>query len=204
MTHALAPALFSTLRRFLRPAHGTRERCDLCAADIPGEHSHVVDLATRQLRCTCLACSGVGQATGRYRAVSQRYAQLPPTTLSEAVWQQLGIPVDLVFFVVNSQLGRLVALYPGPAGTTESQLPLDMGRVLQTAHPLIAAMEPDVEALLVRKHAATFSAFLVPIDACYDLVGRMRAHWIGMNGGDRVRVEVDRLFASILRRSTLP
>ena len=37
-------------------------------------------------------------------------------------------------------------------------------------------MEPDVEALLVRRERdASFECYLVPIDACYELTGIVRA-----------------------------
>ena len=45
-------------------------------------------------------------------------------------------------------------------------------------------LEPDVEALLVqRPAAASFECFLVLIDACYELVGLVRMHWKGFDGG---------------------
>jgi hypothetical protein len=40
----------------------------------------------------------------------------------------------------------------------------------------------------------------VPIDACYELVGRIRTHWKGLDGGDDVRTEMDRFFAALRDR----
>jgi hypothetical protein len=56
----------------------------------------------------------------------------------------------MVFFFRNSRLDRTVAVYPGPAGATESELPLQAWDEVVAANPALATMEPDVEAVLVR------------------------------------------------------
>jgi Fe-S cluster biogenesis protein NfuA len=40
------------------------------------------------------------------------------------LWDDLQIPVGVAFFFTNSELGRVVGVYPGPAGATESELTL--------------------------------------------------------------------------------
>jgi hypothetical protein len=37
----------------------------------------------------------------------------------------------------------------------------------------------------------------VPIDRCYELVGRMRRHWRGFDGGDEVRAQIEVFFAGL-------
>ena len=68
----------------------------------------------------------------------------------------------------------------------------------------------DVEALLVRvpdrEHAdpelnAPAECYLVPIDACYEFVGRLRMLWRGFDGGHEVREFVDEFFDRIKARS---
>ena len=121
--------------------------------------------------------------------------------IAPAQWDALAIPVDLAFFFFNSDLARTVACYPGPAGAAESLLPLAAWPALVDANPWIQALAPDVEALLVRRIDEEYICFLVPIDACYELVGRIRSEWTGLGGGDRVRREIDQFFATILDKS---
>ncbi|HET6982341.1 MAG TPA: DUF5947 family protein, partial [Myxococcaceae bacterium] len=68
--------------------------------------------------------------------------------------------------------------------------------------PLLGAMEPDVEALLVRgePHGERLETFLVPIDACYELTGRVRRLWRGFDGGDEARAELARFFSALRAR----
>ena len=46
------------------------------------------------------------------------------------------------------------AYYPSPMGPTESLLELDAWAALEAANPVLATLEPDVEALLVNRRAA--------------------------------------------------
>ena len=71
----------------------------------------------------------------------------------------------------------MAAFYPSPAGATESVLPLDTWDEVVAANPELATLQPDVEAFLVRGRARTAAGaecYLVPIDACYELVGQLR------------------------------
>jgi hypothetical protein len=92
----------------------------------------------------------------------------------------------------------VVACYPSPAGATESLLDLDAWERLRRAHPLLAAPDADVEAIYVCPVEGRLAAFLVPIDACYHLVGDVRRRWRGLDGGDGVR-QVLAAFADHLR-----
>jgi hypothetical protein len=120
-------------------------------------------------------------------------------------WQALQIPVSIAFFMINGAIGRTIAFYPSPAGATESALPLTAWREVETANPWLRIMAADVEALLVRQihdnGRDAYDGFIVPIDACYDLVGRIRLHWTGFAGGDAVRNEIDRFFSDVAGRS---
>ena len=149
------------LKRFMEreqaPKPRPGERCEMCGEPIPDEHSHVVNVQTRGLMCTCRGCyllfTHDGAAQGRYRAVPDRYLYDPAFKLGDAQWESLQIPVSMAFFFVNSTLDRFVAFYPSPAGATESLLPLDTwGEVLE-ANPAFAGITPDVEALLLNRLA---------------------------------------------------
>jgi len=68
---------------------------------------------------------------------------------------------------------------------------------------VLAELEPDVETLLVhgRAEAGGFDCFLAPIDACYELVGRVRRTWRGFHGGEEARREIDAFFAGLRAKS---
>jgi hypothetical protein len=198
------------LERFLRPAPKPRagERCEMCGVDIADEHGHVVNLESRNLMCTCRPCALLfahdGASQGRYRAVPERYLYDPDFQIADAVWDTLQIPVSMAFFFLNSRQGEYVAFYPSPAGATESMLPLDTWRQVLDDNPALGQPEPDVEALLVFRHDGRSDCFLVPIDACYELVGRVRMRWKGFDGGQEAWADIDAFFAALQARSRRP
>jgi hypothetical protein len=202
-------AALSGLRRVVvnRPAPPTGERCEMCAEPISAEHQHVVNLESRGLMCTCRGCYLLFTAEDaelRYRAVPERYLSFPGLDLDARQYDELEIPVGLAFLFRNSVLGRMVAFYPGPAGATESELPLQAWSRIVAANPQLGVLSADVEALLVRGTDAgrnAFSCHLVPIDACYELVGRLRLLWRGFDGGSEVRQAMDEFFAAVAERA---
>jgi hypothetical protein len=179
----------------------------MCAEPIDDGHSHVVDVVGRGLLCTCRPCYLLFTAEGaelRYRAVPNRYLSFPGFSLTSGQWDELEIPVGLAFFFVNSVLGKVVAFYPGPAGATESELPLGAWDRIAATNPALATLAPDVEALIVRtpdRRSGAEDAFLVPIDRCYELVGGLRRTWRGFDGGQEARALLDGFFADLAARS---
>ena len=126
--------------------------------------------------------------------------------LSDEVWAGFGIPIGLTFLMRSSVSGGVVALYPSPAGATESLLPLDTWDDIVTAHPDLATLLPDVEAFLVRSErpgAGTAECYLVPIDACYEMVGQLRRLWRGFDGGQEAHDALDAFFDRIRTRAQL-
>ena len=195
------------LRRFLsRPAPGEEpiaERCDLCATPVPPEHPHLVHVTERWMRCACGPCAFLFDApgAGEYRRVPDRYLTDPANAATEAQWEALSIPVGVVFFLRSSATGGIVACYPSPAGATESELPLDAWDGGVGALPLAAELATDVEALLLRREPPT--CLLVPIDACYRLVGLARKYWRGFDGGSEAHAAIDGFFADALDRAAV-
>jgi hypothetical protein len=195
------------LRRFRdpKPLERAGERCEMCAAPIGDEHPHVVDVESRGLRCACRPChalfSAAGAARGRYRSVPDRHRYVPRFALADRVWASAGIPVGMAFLFANSASGEVVAFYPSPAGATESMLPDDVWRSLLADNPEFADIAPDVEALLITRGDDGFEAFLVPIDACYRLVGLVRTVWKGFDGGTDARAALDGFFERLRSRS---
>ena len=199
----------AVLRRIAstRPAQPAGERCEMCAEPITEAHQHVVDLESRSLLCTCRPCYLLftdSSAHLRYRSVPDRYLSFEPFELGPAQWDELEIPVGLAFFFFNSALGRTAAFYPSPAGATESELPLNAWASVQAANPAITVLAPDTEALLIRSPGPDrerADCHLVPIDACYELVGRLRRVWKGFDGGQESRQELAGFFDRISSRS---
>jgi hypothetical protein len=181
------------------------ERCEMCAEPIGERHGHVVDVENRGLMCTCRPCAllftAEGAGGGRYRAVPERYRYAADVPFAESTWDAIGIPVATAFFFTNSELGHTVAFYPSPAGATESLLSLEAWTDLLAAIPALADLRPDVEALLVHKSESGFECFAVPIDACYQLVGLVRMHWQGFDGGEEAWAAIHEFFAGLRERS---
>ena len=187
-----------------RPMPSMDERCEMCGESIGEEHQHIVNVSTRSLVCSCRGCYLLftqQDAALAYRAVPDRYLSFPSLDLGPAQWDDLQIPVGVAFFFHNSQLGRTTAFYPSPAGATESELPLGAWEELVAGNAELATLLPDVEALLVRRGEDSVDCYLVPIDACYQLVGRLRTLWRGFDGGRDAREALDAFFDDVRERS---
>ena len=186
----------------------TVERCELCSAELPPEHQHLLEPPTRKLLCACEACSVLfsGQAGIKYKRVPRRLRYLADFAMSDAQWDGLMVPINMAFFFYSSPQERVLALYPSPAGPTESSLPLDSWQDIVDQNPVLSSMEPDVEALLVsrvdRAHGRPSAEYYVaPIDECFKLVGLIRAHWRGLSGGPEVWEAIARFFDNLKQRS---
>jgi Family of unknown function (DUF5947) len=202
-----------------RPVTDPDEVCELCAEPIASEHRHLVDLQSRTLLCACRGCfllfESEGAGGNHFRSVPERYVSFDDFELTPAQWDSLQIPVSVAFFFLNSSLGRVAAFYPGPAGATESELPLDTWVELVEAKPLLESMQPDVEAFLVRagsglgcgsrdvdgERGGGSECFIVPIDTCYELVGHLRLLWRGFGGGADANRKLDEFFSGIRDRA---
>jgi hypothetical protein len=187
-----------------RPRRAAGERCDLCAAPVAAEHRHLLHLTDRTLRCACRACAILFDRStaggGQYRLVPERYRELHDLAVADDVWERLGIPVGIAFFFHSTPAGRVVAFYPSPAGAMESRLDLGAWEAVAAANPGLAGMEPDVEALLVHRARGAREHWLVPVDACYRLVGEVRTHWRGVGGGQAVWDAIAAFFAALRTR----
>src|SRR5215211_266102 len=211
MATATRPPASSRLRRLARrPVEQQREaptgeRCELCGEPLPGEHRHIVDLDSRALMCACRACTVLfdhrAAGGGHFRLVPERRLRIVDLELGEPLWERLRIPVDMAFFFCSSQAERTVAFYPGPMGATESLLDLSAWDELERANPVLAGLEPDVEALLANRSGESRDGWIVPIDDCYELVGSIRSYWSGLSGGSTVCTEMGRFFERLDARA---
>ncbi|MFF2327262.1 MULTISPECIES: DUF5947 family protein [unclassified Streptomyces] len=194
------------LRRFVDPPEPRQERCELCGVPVAeGGHRHLVDTEQRSLACACIPCALLferpGAAHGRFLCVPDRYLADHEHRLDDNAWELLQIPVSVAFFFRNASLDRLVALYPSPAGATESELDPSTWQTVLGGSRLSELLEPDVEALLLRRFEGRTECYLVPIDICYELVGRMRLLWQGFDGGAEARADLQAFFEHVRRRA---
>ncbi|MFD7231932.1 DUF5947 family protein [Streptomyces sp. NPDC059881] len=195
------------LRRFTAPRAPREERCELCGVPLPDDrHRHLVDTEQRRLACACVPCAHLldrpGASQGRFRAVPGRYLSDPGHRIDDTTWELLRIPVGVAFCFRNSALDLPVVLYPSPAGATESELEPSSWETLLAATPLAGMLEPDVEALLLRRTDDRTECHLVPVDSAYELVGRMRLSWQGFDGGAEARAGLDAFFDRVRRQAT--
>jgi hypothetical protein len=138
---------------------------------------------------------------GHYRLVPERRLELRDFALDDARWDALRIPVDMAFFHFNSRAERVVALYPSPAGPTESELELGSWQEIVADNPVLETMEEDVEALLVNRARGAHQVFLVPIEDPYRLVALIRQRWRGLTGGKEVWEEIERFYEALSEKS---
>jgi hypothetical protein len=195
------------LRRLARPRPATppqpprapagTARCDLCGGLMAQDHRHLLDVRERRIVCTCEPCWAMRSGEGDLRPTGTRTLRLDDFRLPDELWAQLQIPIGLAFFFVSEVAGAVVALYPSPAGATESELYLESWNELVEANPILAGLEPEVEALVVNRLADPHVHAIVPIDRCYELVGMIKAGWEGISGGRAVERAVESFFARL-------
>ncbi|MGC1869525.1 MAG: DUF5947 family protein [Acidobacteriaceae bacterium] len=193
----------SVLRQFAR-RRSTAERCELCSAELAERHSHLLELANRQILCACEACALLfcDRADAHYLRIPRRILSLVDFQMTEMQWESLMIPINLAFFYLDSTAGKMKAMYPSPAGATESALSLESWEEIRSQNLPLQTMQPDVEAFLVNRVGSAPEYFLVPIDECFRLVGLIRMHWKGLSGGTEVWQQIEQFFAGLRSRST--
>jgi uncharacterized protein DUF5947 len=198
---------FGFLRQFVRRKE-TVEACELCSAPLTLAHQHLLEPATRKLVCACDACVILfsNQGARRFKRVPRRVRALTDFQLTEGQWDSLMMPINMAFFFESSPQGKVIALYPSPAGATESLLPLDAWEDIASENPALRKMVSDVEALLVNRlgHSRGFSNpeyYIVPIDECFKLVGLIRGNWRGLSGGTEVWQQMARFFADLKQKA---
>jgi hypothetical protein len=194
---------FAVLRRFVKQ-RAVVERCEMCSTELAADHEHLVDLSTRQMTCACQACAILfsGRANPRYRRVPRRIRYLANFQLTDAQWDSLLIPISMAFFFHSSAAGKVVVLYPSPAGATESLLDFESWDEILRANSVLEKMEADTEALLVNRVRGASDYYLLPIDECYKLVGLIRMNWHGLSGGTEMWEAIAKFFAELKEKAT--
>ena len=135
-----------------------------------------------------------GAGGGHFKAVPERYVAFPDLRLSPA---PVGLAPDpgerglLLRELEHRTRGRVL---PEPGRRDRVAAPArHVGRAAAAHAELATLLEPDVEAFLVRaeRGADDGECFLVPIDACYELVGQLRMLWRGFDGGQEAHEALD-------------
>jgi hypothetical protein len=197
-----APAISSEsinrLRQFTR-APQRIERCELCSAPLAPKHRHLLENSNGQLTCACDACALLFESTshGRYRLIPRDPRAIPDFRMSDPQWESLALPINLAFILRNSRANKVIAMYPSPAGATESLIPLSTWSDLARENPALDSMEPDIEALVINRVGDARDYFIAPIDACFELAGLIRTHWRGFSGGETVWEEIANFFEGL-------
>ena len=165
------------------------------------------ELSKNSLVCVCRPCSILfgdpSAGSGKYRLVPSRYLLLPDFQMTDEQWEELTIPVNMVYIFHSTPADRVMAFYPSPAGAIESTLSLQGWDALVNSNTILKDLEPDVEALLINRVESYLEHYIVPIDTCYELVGLIRLKWKGLSGGEEVWKAIAEFFASLRKRAII-
>ena len=185
------------VRVALPPRATSKATCELCPLGIGENHRHLLHLVERRIICVCETCWSTRSGDPEFRPPGSRTLVLDDFDMSDEVWAGFGIPIGLTFLMRSSVSGGVVALYPSPAGATESELDLGAWDALCAANPILDRLEPDAEALVVDRTSPRHVYAIVPVDQAYKLVGLVKERWEGISGGRGVQEAVAEYFEAL-------
>ena len=177
-----------------RTRQQTDEACELCGVGIAENHRHLLALSERRIVCACEACWAMRSGEGDYRPTGNRTVWLPGLDVPDDLWASFQIPIGLAFFMESTVTACVVAMYPSPAGATESELHFDSWTRMRSLNPVLDNLEPDIEGLIANRLAEPPMYVIAPIDRCYALTGTVKASWEGISGGPGVEAAVGQFF----------
>ena len=177
-----------------RPAH-----CELCPISLGEDHRHLLHLVERRIVCVCETCWSMRSGDPEFRPPGSRTVVLDDLVVADDVWSAFQIPVGLSFLMRSSVTSGVIAMYPSPAGATESELDLTAWDALVAANPVLERLEPDAEALIVDRTGDRHRYAIVPVDQSYRMVGLVKSRWEGITGGRGVDEAIDEFFAGLAR-----
>lgn len=198
----LPSTLVTGLGRLARPAPVAQtEKCELCGQPLSDDHRHLLELNERRILCACEPCLAMKSGLENYCPVSTRTLWLDDFVFPDELWSAFQLPVGLAFFMRSTGTNSVVALYPSPAGATESELHLESWNALVERNPVLQQLEADGEAFVVNRMTDPPEHAIVPIDECYRLVGLIKANWTGISGGNAISDAVPKFFKHIRRKA---
>ncbi|MBA2504900.1 MAG: hypothetical protein H0V29_03035, partial [Thermoleophilaceae bacterium] len=174
-----------------------------CGRGLVPEHRHLLHLGERRIDCSCETCWSLQSGNPDYRPVGTRVAWLPDLQMSDEQWAGFSIPIGLAFFMKSSTADGVVALYPSPAGATESELEMGTWESLADSNPVLGEMETDAEGLVVNRLSDPPQYAIAPIDQCYMLVGLVKANWEGISGGTGLEAAIAGYFDDLHARASV-
>jgi Family of unknown function (DUF5947) len=177
------------------------EVCDLCGIGIPDDHRHLLHLVERRIVCACEACWAMRSGDGDYRPTGRRTLWLPELNVPDELWAGFRIPIGLAFFMESTVTCCVVAMYPSPAGATESELHFESWSRMCELNPVLRKLEPDIEGLLVNRLSQRPAYAIAPIDKCYELTGLIKTKWEGISGGPGIAQAVSDFFEQLRTRA---
>jgi hypothetical protein len=184
-----------------RPVAKATATCELCPIGIGEDHRHLLHLDERRIVCVCETCWSTRSGDPEFRPPGVRTLWLEDFAMSDEVWAAFQIPIGLAFMLRSGVSGAVVALYPSPAGATESELELTAWDALCAANPILARLQPDAEALIVNRTTPEHQYAIVPTDQCYRMVGLIKSRWRGITGGRAVDDAIAEFFAGVRERA---
>lgn len=175
--------------------------CELCPIGIGEDHRHLLNLDERRIVCVCETCWSMRSGDPEFRPPGARVLWLEDFVMADETWAAFQIPIGLAFMLRSSVTGAVVAMYPSPAGATESELDLSAWDALRAANPVLDGLEPDAEALIVNRTADPPQYAIVPVDQCYRMVGLIKSRWEGITGGRGVDDAIAEFFDGVRARA---
>jgi Fe-S cluster biogenesis protein NfuA/nitrite reductase/ring-hydroxylating ferredoxin subunit len=175
--------------------------CELCPIGIGEDHRHLLHLVERRIVCVCETCWSMRSGDPEFRPPGARTVWLDDFVMPADVWAAFQIPIGLAFMLRSSVTASVVAMYPSPAGATESELELAAWDTLAEINPVLDSLEPDAEALIVDRTGDAPQYAIVPVDQCYRMVGLIKSRWKGITGGREVDDAIAEFFDGVRARA---
>jgi hypothetical protein len=194
------------LGRLARPAPVEEtEKCEICGQGLSDDHRHLLELGERQILCACEPCIAMRTGLENYCPCGTRFLWLDDFEFPDELWAAFQLPIGLAFFFRSSGVDAVVALYPSPAGATESELHLESWEKLRDlnrdTNPILDNLVADAEALVVNRMGDEPEHAIVPIDECYRLVGLIKSTWEGISGGSAIENSVPKFFEFVRHKA---
>jgi len=177
--------------------------CELCPIGIGEDHRHLLHLDERRIVCVCETCWSMRSGDPEFRPPGVRTLWLEDFVMPDEIWSEFQIPIGLAFLLRSGVTGSVVAMYPSPAGATESELELTAWDALCAVNPVLDNLEPDAEALIVNRTGAEHEYAIVPVDQCYRMVGLIKSRWEGISGGQGAEQAIAEFFGGVRERAVL-
>ena len=119
---------------------------------------------------------------------------------------------ELVFDCVGAQADRY-AVVPAfslrlriseTTGQQVAAIALRCQLRIEPARRRYSAAEADTEAVLIHRSGDHAEHFVVPVDVCYELAGRLRMLWQGFDGGAEARQSIADFLDLVRSRAVVP